>query len=173
MSSFSCLPALMGCVLRLESPLLTYSRLIIRSLADAQSALVTIEREDYEHHHRLSVEERRCFTLEALLCGVCSRLVGHVSLVEPIRGFLCQDMDSDVEDYFPAISAKVHEFTAGFRSETSNVVKTHSATLRQDVSSILTHLDTRLAATISDPSVRTSSVPFVPGAARPPSEGVL
>lgn len=78
-------------------------------------------------------------------------------------------MDHDLDGNLQAVFAAVGDCTASFRFSTSSVIKTHSALLRQDVSSILTHLDSRLAASAFYPSVTPISDPLDPGAAPPPS----
>lgn len=61
-------------------------------------------------------------------------------------GFLRQNIDGDIDDYLLVIFPTLCDRTIVFRSATSNVVKTHSATLGWDASSILLHVDGRLAA---------------------------
>lgn len=66
-------------------------------------------------------------------------------------------MDRDLDVYFRTVYAVVPDGAACFRSATTNVVETHSATLCQDVLSVLTHFDSLLAASTSDTSVTTGS----------------
>lgn len=60
-----------------------------------------------------------------------------------------------------------------FRSATFSVGGTNSATLREDVSSILMHLDGRQVALSFEPSVTTSSDLLGRSKARPPFYGVI
>lgn len=60
------------------------------------------------------------------------------------------------------VIAAVRNRTAGFRSVTPKVVERHRETLCQDFSSILTHLDSLLAASAPNPLVKTSSDLFGP-----------
>lgn len=108
--------------------------------------------------------------MQALIRSLRSRLVYHTSFVDTVQGFLRQQMDRDLDQYLRAIFAAVGDQTAGLRSSKPNVVETHSATLRTDVSSTLTHLDGRLAALASEHSVTTSSSLLGPGEAPPPSQ---
>lgn len=59
--------------------------------------------------------------------------------------------------------------TAGFRSVTFSNVEMRSATLLQDASSILTHLESGLSALDSRPSVATSADRLGPVEGRPKS----
>lgn len=74
-----------------------------------------------------------------------------------------------LEDYWRGILRAALDSTAGYCFATSEVVETPSATLRQDVSSIFTHLDGRLAALAFEPSAKASSDLLDPGEALPPS----
>lgn len=78
-------------------------------------------------------------------------------------------MDHDIDSYLQVVFAAVRDCTPSFRSETSNFVDTLSAVLCQGVSSILTHLDSHLTASASDPPVTASSDPMGSVAALPPS----
>lgn len=79
-------------------------------------------------------------------------------------------MYRDLEIYLQIIFAAGHDHTAVFRSVTSHVVETSSATLGQDVSSIFSHPDARLVAPASRHSVTASSNPLVLGESLPPSQ---
>lgn len=48
-------------------------------LADAQSAVFTVDGERDEYHRRLGVEEQQCGSSEGLLRGLRSQLVDHDS----------------------------------------------------------------------------------------------
>lgn len=108
-----------------------------------------MEREGDEHCSRLGIEARRHRVLDAFFCSLRSRLIDHLSLVDPFRYFLNQDMASDLEVYLSINFTVGRNHTDGLRFATSNAVETHSVTLGQDVSSILTHLHGRLATLAS------------------------
>lgn len=127
----------------------------------------------HEYSRLLGVEELWCGRLEALLCGLRSRFVDHMSFFDFVRGFLRQDMDRDLDDGFRAVFSALRDLTPGFHSATSSVVETHIGTLHRDVSSILTHLDGRLADSAFQPSVKTSSDPLGPGIVLPPSYRIV
>lgn len=142
-------------------------------LVGAPSALVTVKGERDEYLRRLGAEEHQRVSLEALLCGLRIRLIDHTSLFYSVWGFLLQDMERYLDVYLRVVFAAVRSRTNGFRSATSNVVETHSATLHHDVSSILMLLDGRLAVFASEPLVMASSDPSGPGEAPPPSNCVV
>lgn len=121
-----------------------------------------------EYRRRPGVEEHRRGSLKALLCGLRSGLANHASLVDSVRGSLRQDMERDIDFSLQAAFAAGRDRTAGLHSATSHVVEAQSATLRQDASFILTHLDSRQAASTSEPSIAMCSDPLGPGAASPP-----
>lgn len=88
-------------------------------------------------------------------------MADHASSVDSVQRFHRQDMGRDISVYLHAMFAAAHDRMAGFRSTTSNIVETRGATLRKDLLSILTHLDDRLPTIASEPSVTTSSSPWV------------
>lgn len=108
--------------------------------------------------------------MEAVLRGLCSRLVDHPSLVDSAWGFPSQVLDWVLDDYLQVVFTAEHNRTAGVQSvtSTSNVDETNSATICQDVSSILKHLNSRQAASASYSLVTTSSDPLGVAAAPPP-----
>lgn len=113
-------------------------------LAYAEPALLTVVDmgDDYRRHPGVEGQQRD--GLYALLCILYSRLVDQTSLVISVRGLLRQKMERNLDFYSQAIFDEVHDCPVGFSSVTSNVVETHSVTLRQDVSSFVTHLDGHL-----------------------------
>lgn len=140
-----------------------------RQLGDAQSALLAVEGGQDEYRRRLSIEEQRCGGLDALLCRLCGRLLDHVSLLGSVRDFLRQGIDRDIEDHLQAIFTAARNSTFYFCSGTSNIVERHGATLCKSALSILTHMDGRLAALTSEPSLKTPSDPLGPADYPPPS----
>lgn len=151
------------------TPLQEYITVAQRQLADVHSASVLLERECHEYHRLLGVEEQRCGSLEVLHRSLRNHLVDHASFVDSFRGFIRQDVDHDFDVYLWVVFAVVHDRTDGFLSATSSVVETNHATLHQDVSAILTNLDSRLAASTLYPPVTTSPNPLSRGAALSPS----
>lgn len=108
-----------------------YVEVARRQVADIQSALRILERELVDYCRPLGVEKQRRCGLGSLLCGLSNHLVDHTSLVDSVRGFLRKDMDHDLNIYLRAIFAAVRDHTSDFRSATSKVVDTRSATLHQ------------------------------------------
>lgn len=98
----------------------------------------------------------------ALFGSLRTRLVDHTSLPDLDRGFFFQDMDRDLDVSLWAFFAVMRDRTAIFCSKTSNIFEAHSATLCQEVSSILTHPDGGLGALAREPAVTTSSNPSGP-----------
>lgn len=137
-------------------------------LARSQSALRAVEDACDEYHSRIAINEQRWGVLEALHCSLRSRLVHHTSLLDSVQDFLRQDMDCNLDVYFWGIINAARDHAACFRSAKFNVVESLSAMLRQDVSSILAHLDNLLAASTSKPLAILSSSPLGPGNATPP-----
>lgn len=76
-------------------------------------------------------------------------------------------MVRDLDTYLFAILGVVRNPTAGFPSATSSVFRKHSATLHQDVSSMLMHLDGLLEALASKHLVKTFSDHLDSGKAPP------
>lgn len=126
-------------------------------LADVQSASRTVKGECNEYQHRLRVEEHHSGGLEALLPGLCSRLVDHMSLPYLVCCVLLHTMEHDLDVYLQAIFASMRDHTDDFSSATSNVIDTHIAKHHQDDSSIFMDLDGRVAALGSEALVATSS----------------
>lgn len=56
-----------------------------------------MEDEHDEYCPTFRIEERRRGGLEEFLCVLRSHLVDHTSLVDSDRGFLCQDIDRDLD----------------------------------------------------------------------------
>lgn len=75
--------------------------------------------------------------------------------------------------FLQKLFAAVHDHAAGVRSSTPNIFRTDSVTLRQDVPSIITNFDGRLAAFASKLLVKTSSDPLGLREATPPSSSVV
>lgn len=71
-------------------------------MADGQSGLLNKEAECDEYRRRLGVEKQWSGGFEALIHSICRRLVDNSSCVETVPGFLCQDMDRDLNVYLPA-----------------------------------------------------------------------
>lgn len=86
----------------------------------------------------------------------CSRLVGNSSLVDLVWDFFRQKLDMYLDFYLRKIFTLMRDGTVGFLSVTSNFGHFYSATLCQDVSSILMHLDVRMLGLASSPSATTS-----------------
>lgn len=111
--------------------------------------------------------------MEAWLRVLSSKLVDHRASVDSVRDFFRQNMDCDLDFYLRVMSTAVNDPTANFRSQTPSIVEKHRATLRQAVACILTHIDDRLAALVSEPLVTTSCDPSGPDEAPPPSSHVI
>lgn len=119
-------------------------------LANAQSSLLAVAGDCDKYCHSLGVKKKRCGGLAALLCSFSSRLVDHTSLVDSVRGFLCQNGKCDIDVCLQVTSAAVRECTVGIRYVTPNIVDTHRLMPCQYVSSIFMHLNGRLEASDSE-----------------------
>lgn len=173
MSSVNSCPALMGCIVNRENLPLVYVCLIFRlqhvlqnwlrhvptglsSKSRVQSVSVSWPMcnqlfsrwkvSETTIADFLVLKSRGVVDLEALFSGLRSLLVHHACLIETAGCFRCPDLDRDLDVYLPAMFAALHDRTASFRSAKPSIVKTPSATLCQDASSIITHLHARLAA---------------------------
>lgn len=83
-------------------------------LSDVQAPLLTVELECDDYRLRLGIEEQWRGGLEALLPGLCSRFVEHMSFVDSVRGFLRQDMSRYPDAYLRAIFVVLRDLTVSF-----------------------------------------------------------
>lgn len=84
--------------------------------------------------------------LEAILAEVRIRLDDQSSLLRSPHDMVRYDINRALQDYFPPLFDAVHEHTASFRSLSSSQVETHSKTLCESASSIISSLDQQLSS---------------------------
>lgn len=123
-------------------------------LASPQSASLIVEG---GYRHLFGIEEQYHAVLKVLLCIFGSCLVDRTFILDLIHDLLHQDMDLDLDTRFRVIFTAVLDSRGGFHFATSKVVDTSCATPRQHVSSIMTHVNDRLAPLASESSVPFSS----------------
>lgn len=132
-------------------------------MADVLLALLGLDRECDVNHSRLFIKTQWHFVLEELLHTLRCRLANHLSLVDLVRDFCCQDGDHYLDLNLQMISTAVHDCMANFRFPAFNAVEKNRATPSKGVLSIIIHLNGCLVASASEPSVTRFSNPLGTG----------